>query len=111
MELVEHALVALAIQVLVGLTTRNWWAGACLASGYFLGREIAQAEYRWIEQFGHGLRRNTPVWAALDLRVWPRLDQWMDWLAPVFLTSALAQFVHKRQSRLADDPTRTQEQP
>ena len=46
MNLVEHALAAVAIQAVIGLTTRNWWIGAALASGYFLGREVAQAEYR-----------------------------------------------------------------
>ena len=27
-------------------------------------RELAQAEYRWIEQFGAGVRANMPWWAA-----------------------------------------------
>ncbi len=37
MNLVEHALAAVAIQAVIGLTTRNWWIGAALACGYFLG--------------------------------------------------------------------------
>ena len=96
MDLMEHALIALAIQAIVGFTTRNWWAGAALASGYFLGREIAQAEYRWIEQFGHGLRANLPILGAFDLRVWPKLDQWADWFAPVISTCAVAHFAKRR---------------
>jgi len=95
----EHVLIALAIQTIVGLSTRNWWAGAAMASGYFIGREIAQAEYRWIEQFGSGLRANMPWWGALDLRVWPKLDQWADWLGPVVSTCTVAFFVRRRSAR------------
>lgn len=98
MDLIEHALIALAIQAVVGLTTRNWWAGAALASGYFLGREIAQAEYRWIEQFGGGLRANLPWWAVTDLRVWPKPDQWADWIAPVLATCGLAAWIGRRRA-------------
>jgi len=96
MNLIEHALVALVIQAAIGLLTRNWWAGAALASGYFLGREIAQAEYRWIEQFGHGLRANMPWWATFDLRIWPKSDQWADWIGPVVTTSAMAMAMARR---------------
>lgn len=98
MELVEHALVALAIQIGIGLTTRNWWAGALLACGYFIGRELAQAEYRWIEQFGEGLRANAPWWAAFDPKVWTRADQLADVLGPLVTTGALAIFMQRRRA-------------
>ena len=58
----QHAVMALAAQALLGLTTGNWWAGAALGSAYFVGREVAQAEYRWIEWFGKGRRANMPHW-------------------------------------------------
>ncbi|MDT0508941.1 hypothetical protein [Novosphingobium sp. MMS21-SN21R] len=96
MNLIEHALVALVIQAAVGLTTRNWWAGAALASGYFIGREIAQAEYRWIEQYGQGLRANLPWWGTFDLRIWPKPDQWADWIGPVVVTPLMAAFMNRR---------------
>ena len=99
MELFEHALVALIVQVAVGLTTRNWWAGALLACGYFIGRELAQAEYRWIEQFGAGLRANAPWWAAFDSRVWTRADQFADVIGPIVATGALAMVMHRRKRR------------
>ncbi|MCY1671151.1 hypothetical protein OVA07_09010 [Novosphingobium sp. SL115] len=101
MELIEHALVALALQTLVGLSTRNWWAGAALACGYFIGREVAQAEYRWIEQFGAGLRANMPWWGLFDLRVWAKADQWADWIGPIVATSSLALLMQRKplQSR------------
>lgn len=90
MNFFEHVALALIVQAVVGLSTRNWWAGAALGSAYFLGREVAQAEYRWIEQFGNGLRANMPWWGPLDLRVWPKLDQWVDWMAPIAGTCIVA---------------------
>lgn len=94
----EHAIVALVLQTIVGLSTRNWWTGAALASAYFIGREVAQAEYRWIEVFGQGHRANMPWWGPLDLRVWPKLDQWVDWIAPLVVTCTLAYVMHRRKA-------------
>ncbi|BBC71546.1 conserved hypothetical protein [Altererythrobacter sp. B11] len=91
----EHMLLALAVQAAVGLLTRNWWAGAALASAYFIGREVAQAEYRWIELYGHGLRANMPWWGPFDLRVWTKLDQWLDWIGPVLATCGTARFMSR----------------
>ena len=86
----QHIVMALTAQAIVGLLTGNWWAGAALGSAYFIGREVAQAEYRWIEQFGAGLRANMPWWGRLDRRVWPKLDQWLDWIGPVVATVIVA---------------------
>ena len=86
----QHPLMALIMQAAIGLLTGNWWSGAALASGYFVGREIAQAEYRWIETYGHGLRENLPWWGWAALRVWTKLDQWLDWIGPVVVTVAVA---------------------
>lgn len=96
MGLFEHAIAALAIQITIGLVTRNWWAGALLACGYFIGRELAQAEYRWIEQFGAGLRANAPWWAALDPKVWTKADQIADVIGPIAATSILAVIMQRR---------------
>jgi hypothetical protein len=38
--------------------------------GFFCGREHAQAEYRWIERFGNGLRSNMPWDGGFRLVVW-----------------------------------------
>jgi hypothetical protein len=92
MEYLAHALVAIAVQSIIGLLTGRWWTGAALASGYFLGREVAQAEYRWIEWFGHGLRANMPWWGPFDMRAWPKADQWIDWMGPLTATCALARY-------------------
>lgn len=98
--LLEHALIALAVQVAVGLATRNWWAGGLLACGYFIGRELAQAEYRWIEQFGEGLRANAPWWAAFDGRVWMTADQYADVIGPLLMCSTLALVMQLRRTRI-----------
>ncbi|MEL0254103.1 MAG: hypothetical protein VW935_19515 [Novosphingobium sp.] len=97
MNLIEHAIVALVIQALIGLATRNWWAGAALACGYFIGREVAQAEYRWIEQFGQGLRANMPWWGVFDVRVWAKADQWADWIGPIVVTLPAAWAMQRRR--------------
>jgi len=90
MTYLQHPIMALVAQSLVGLLTGDWWAGAALASAYFIGRELSQAEYRWIERYGGGLRANMPWWGRFDLRVWPKLDQWIDWIGPVAVTVAVA---------------------
>lgn len=98
-DMIEHALVAVAVQAAIGLTTRNWWLGAALACGYFIGREIAQAEYRWIEALGGGLRSNLPWWGAFDVRVWPRADQLADVAGPVAATTTVGLLAQRRIRR------------
>ncbi|CAB5194581.1 hypothetical protein UFOVP171_12 [uncultured Caudovirales phage] len=66
----EHLLIALVVQAAMGWLTGNWWAGAALMSGVLMGREHAQAEYKWIERYGQGRRANLPWWGWADPRVW-----------------------------------------
>jgi len=66
----EHLLVSIGIQAAIGLTTGNWWAGGAVAAAMYVGREQAQAEYRWIAQLGDGKRENLRWWNALDSKVW-----------------------------------------
>ncbi len=61
-----HALCAVAAQILVGLFTGNWAYGAIAGCTFFIAREHTQAEYRWIEMFGHGKRMNMPWWGGFD---------------------------------------------
>jgi len=97
--LIEHAAIAFAVQIAVGLSIRNWWAGGLGACCYFVGRELAQAEYRWIEQYGEGLRANAPWWAAFDSRVWTTADQYADIFGPLLACSIFALWVHGRVAR------------
>lgn len=66
----EHLLIAVAVQAVLGWLTGNWWIGAALMSGVLMGREHAQAEYKWIERYGQGRRANLPWWGWADPRVW-----------------------------------------
>ena len=83
------ALGAMAVILIVGLLFNThlgqlWLGlGGGVGIGLFLGREHAQAEYRWISQFGDGKRANMPWWGAFDVRVWQQLDPWLDWIAPL----------------------------
>lgn len=90
MTYLQHIIVALILQAVIGLLTKNWWAGAAIASAYFIGREFAQAEYRWIEHFGAGRRANMPWWGPFDIRVWLKFDQWIDWIGPILATCSVA---------------------
>ena len=65
-------------------------SGAIAAGAWSISREVTQAEYRWIEQFGAGLRENMAWWGGFDLRVWQKLDPWLDWLLPCLTVMAIA---------------------
>ena len=93
---IEHILLAILIQLLVRIISGSWISGTIAACAWFLSREIAQAEYRWIEQFGSGLRANMPWWGGVDPRVWKRPDPWLDWIVPSLVTSAIALLAHWR---------------
>ena len=97
--MIAHIILAILIQVLVALFVRSWAAAAVAASAWSLSREITQAEYRWIEQYGAGLRANMPWWGGLDLRVWQSPDPWLDWLVPVAATMLIALLAGWRASR------------
>lgn len=88
--MLEHVALAVGIELLVLLLVRSWGAGAAAATAWSICREITQAEYRWIEQFGDGLRANMPWWGGLDLRVWQYVDPWLDWIVPSAAAIALA---------------------
>jgi hypothetical protein len=87
---IEHILLAIVIQLIIWTILRNWGAGAAAAIAWFVSREITQAEYRWIEHFGGGLRANMPWWGGLDLRVWQHTDPWIDWVAPTVVVVMIA---------------------
>jgi hypothetical protein len=88
--MIEHIIPALLIELAICLLLRSLAAGAAAASVWSISREIAQAEYRWIEQFGGGHRVNMPWWGGLDFRVWLKADPWLDWIVPSLLAIAIA---------------------
>jgi hypothetical protein len=46
------------------------WLGGLIGAVFFIAREHAQAEYRWIEHYGGGLRANLRPLSVLDPRLW-----------------------------------------
>ena len=60
----------------------TWGISACF---YFIGREIAQAGYRWIEWFGHGMRSNMPWYGAFDEGVWDAHSFWWNLMIPIMV--------------------------
>jgi hypothetical protein len=88
--MINHIALALIIQLVVVSALRSWGAGAAAACAWAISREITQAEHRWIEHLGHGLRANMPWWGGLDLRVWQSVDPWLDWIIPCLVVTCLA---------------------
>lgn len=85
-----HTIIALLLQTVFWGVSGNLWIGAAFAAGWFINRELTQAEYRWISEFGKGKRENLPWWGQFDYRVW-KTDAVLDALAPTLAVVALAQ--------------------
>ena len=79
----EHAVYALAMQIVIGLLTQNWWAGAAFGAAFFIGREHAQREYKI------GDPSTLKGYEAFDLWRWSK-DALLDLLLPVVAVTALA---------------------
>jgi hypothetical protein len=84
-----HIIPAFVIQLL--LSPIDWWFGALFASGYYLGREMAQAEYRVIQKFYDGRRSKMPWYGAFEPRGWDRKSM-LDWILPTTVTIAIATY-------------------
>jgi len=78
-----HLVQALILQLILFFIFNDLWIGVFSSSAFFAGREIAQAEYRWIQQYGNGKRSNLPWWGFLDYRVWPISSWFFDLLLPI----------------------------
>lgn len=92
-----HTLMALALTFVLGLHGTFsghpwlWWAAAASASMFFAGREIAQAEYRWIERHGQGLRSNMSfgsIWTTPG--IWSEKSWMWDAVLPAVASLSLA---------------------
>lgn len=77
-----HAVIAVLLQCIVGISAGEWAAGGAIGCIWFIAREHTQAEYRWIAQFGAGKRANMPWWGGFDSRAW-NLPSLLDWFLPV----------------------------
>lgn len=83
-----HAAVSVAIQIAVGFASGDWLSGGIAACIWFIAREHTQAEYRWIEKFGNGLRANMPQWGGFDYRVWNAASA-LDFIAPIIACAGI----------------------
>lgn len=88
MKYVQHTLTAAAGTVGAWATGGEPAIGGVLWAGYFIGREIAQAEYRWIEAFGGGLRANMGWFDRFNPKVWKTTDV-LDWALPLAVAVVL----------------------
>ena len=77
----EHAGYAVLMQVVVGLLTGNWLAGACFGFAFFLGREHAQMQ----DKVGYTFKG---TFKAFDIRKWS-LDAKLDLLFPAIAVTVV----------------------
>lgn len=84
----EHTAIALAC-TLIGWLAGDINAGAAFGAALFIGREHAQAEYRWIDTRGYGRRSSLPWYGGFDPVVWS-LPSLLDWLVPAVVCGAVA---------------------
>ena len=56
---------------------------------FFIGRELAQAEYRWIEHYGSGLRANMKWYSAFEPKVWDLHSFWWNLVLPILVAFSL----------------------
>ncbi|MDB5621951.1 MAG: hypothetical protein JWR39_514 [Devosia sp.] len=83
-----HVLLTVLVQLSLGLALRRWLLGGLMMIAFYLGREITQAEYRWISAFGAGRRANMPWWGGLDPQAW-NAKSVLDVLLPVLAVLAV----------------------
>jgi len=84
-----HAAIALILQAIIGFTTGQWLLGGAAGAALYMGREHAQAEYRWIEAYGLHRRANMPWWGGFDPRVW-NVKSLTDWALPLVAVGMVA---------------------
>lgn len=89
----EHLLYTLSLAA-IGYLLRNPALAAWLSVMFFIGREHAQAEYRWIETFGLGKRANIPWWATLDKRVWDFHSWFWNLTLPIVTAITVTILIH-----------------
>ena len=95
----EHIAFALIVQAVIGLLTGDWWVGAAAGAFFFLGREHAQAEYRYIKANG-GRRNSTPITpeiGCLNFKYWT-LDSFLDFVLPtlsVVICAVVVNYINK----------------
>ena len=81
-----HALISLVIGLLGAFLGHI--EPAVYMAGFYLGREIAQAEYRYIEAYCDRKRENMSWWAVVSPKAWT-LKGMLDWLLPTLVAAII----------------------
>jgi len=88
-----HAFLAVLAQVLIGLTTGNWWAGAAFGGAFYFGREVSQFETGRLKYFGKraslGSDEGMPWYEGFRITQWSA-DAQFDLLVPVLAVCVMA---------------------
>nr|WP_182312392.1 hypothetical protein [Comamonas testosteroni] len=92
----EHAAIAVGVQLLIGMCMGNWWLGGLLGCCWFAAREHTQAEYRWIEAFANGRRAGMPWWGGFDPRAW-NVGSLLDFAVPIVVCVVVWIFIKERR--------------
>lgn len=87
LQAMSHSLIALTIQAAGLIVLGDPLPGALAGIAFFLGREIAQAEYRHISSLPIPKRDRMPMWGGLDPRYWNK-KALTDVLYPALAVSA-----------------------
>lgn len=81
-----HAAFALVFQLVIGLLTGNWWAGAAFGIGWFWSREHAQRQYKLAA--GKSIK-TLASWEGMDILRWSK-DALLDAILPTIAVIAMA---------------------
>lgn len=64
-----------------------------LPAMFYVGREFAQAEYRYIEEYCGRKRANMPWWAPFTPKAWT-LKGMLDWVLPILVSLGMVVLHH-----------------
>ena len=95
MKNLQHTLFALLFQFIGFLLTHSTIPGAIFAIAFFMGRELAQAENRYvIRHYGSSNRpKEMRWWKALTPEVWSVDSFIWDLIIPILITSIIAYWI------------------
>ena len=89
----SHLVTSLTLQGLFYLVHGDLWLGAVAGLFFYLGREIAQAEYRGIEASPTKLRKDFPLLGGLFPKYWTRKAFLADLAIPALITITIASII------------------
>ena len=92
---ISHILICLVLQGIGYALTKNPFIGAIAGIFFFLGREIAQTEYRNIEASQSKLRKDMSVLGGLNPKYWTQKALIADLTIPSLLVITIAIILQK----------------